>query len=234
MISREDFMDIKAQHARGVYLTDIARNLNVSRKTVQRALKRGTPPRGKRPKRKGSKLDPYKPLIDSQIEDGVLNAVVILHQIKKMGYEGGETILRDYMRPKRPQKKSRSTVRFETAPGRQMQSDWGEHPARVAGREVKAHFCVNTLGYSRKSHFSIFPREDSEHTIEAQQRAFRHFGGASETLVDNQKACVIKRVIKEGKTKRIVFNDSWVDFLSLYGSTPRACKPARPETKALG
>jgi len=40
MISKGDFMEIKAQHERGVYQRDIARNRGVDRKTVSRALKR--------------------------------------------------------------------------------------------------------------------------------------------------------------------------------------------------
>lgn len=37
MISRRDYMEIKAQYERGVYKTDIARSLGIDRKTVQRA-----------------------------------------------------------------------------------------------------------------------------------------------------------------------------------------------------
>jgi transposase len=232
MINRRDYMKIKTQHSRGVYQTDIARNLGIDRKTVARALKRGRPPSRRRPGRRGSKLDPYKPFIDRELSDGVWNAAVILHKLRKMGYEGGETILRDYIKPKRPLKQSKATVRFETEPGVQMQSDWGEHPARIAGKPVTAHFCVNTLGYSRRFHFFITTCEDAEHTCEAQQRAFYHFGGATkEILVDNQKVAVTEHEIKDGRTERLIFNRRWLDFLSHYGCTPKACKPSRPETK---
>src|SRR5659263_468673 len=232
MISRRDFMEIKAQHDRGVYIKDIAADLDVSPKTVSRALKRGSAPPGKRPKARGSILDPYGPFMDSLLEEGVWNAEVILCKLKERGYQGGITLIKDYIRPKRPLRKSRGCVRFETEPGRQMQSDWGEHPVMIAGKPVVAHFCVNTLGCSRRSHFWITDSEDAEHTAEAQQRTFRWFGGATaEVLADNQKAAVIEHVVKNGKTERIGFNEAWLDFLALYGSTGRACKPARPETK---
>ena len=232
MISRRDYMEIKTQRECGVYIKDIAADLDVSPKTVARALKRGSAPPGKRPKARGSILDPHKRFIDSELEAGVWNAEVLLFKLKKRGYEGGITLIKDYIRPKRPLRKSRGCVRFETEPGRQMQSDWGEHPVMIAGKPVVAHFCVNTLGCSRRSHFWITDSEDAEHTAEAQQRAFRWFGGATaEVLVDNQKAAVIEHVVKNGKTERIVFNGAWLDFLALYGSVGRACKPARPETK---
>lgn len=232
MISKGDFMEIKAQHEAGVYIKDIAADLEVSPKTISRALKRGGAPPGKRPKARRSKLDPYKPFIDEETRNGVWNAEVILFKLRRRGYEGGITLVKDYIRPKRPLRKSRATVRFETEPGRQMQSDWGEKAVRIAGKLTVAHFCVNTLGCSRRCHFTVFPCEDAEHTCEAQQRAFNWFGGApAEVLIDNQKVAVVDHVVKEGKTERLIFNESWLDFLSHYGSRGKACKPNRPETK---
>jgi len=94
-------------------------------KTVSRALKRGGPPtRGRR--RRGSALDPYKPRIDDLFDEGVWNAQVILREIQVLGYTGGITVLKNYIHPKRVMRSSRATVRFETPPGRQLQSDWGE------------------------------------------------------------------------------------------------------------
>lgn len=232
MISRRDYMEMKSQREAGVYIKDIASEHNVSPKTVSRALKRGGAPAGKRPKARHSKLDPFKGFIDSQLDSGVWNAEVILFKLRKMGYDGGATLLKDYIRPKRPLRRSKATVRFETEPGVQMQSDWGEMPVRIAGVPTTVHFCVNTLGFSRRSHFWITDCEDSAHTAEAQQRAFSHFKGVpSEVLVDNQKAAVIEHVMKNGRTERVIFNESWLDFLAHYGSVGRACKPGRPETK---
>jgi transposase len=42
---------------------------------------------------------------------------------------------------------------------------------------------------------------------------------------------VVDHLVKEGKTERLIFNEAWLDFLSHYGSTGKACKPNRPETK---
>ncbi len=59
MLRKEDWMDIKAQVSERVYLKDVARELGVHPKTVSRALKRGGPPWGRRPKGRRSKLDPF-------------------------------------------------------------------------------------------------------------------------------------------------------------------------------
>jgi len=124
MLSKEDSFVIQAQLRRGVYQKDIASELGVDPRTIRRALRRGGAPRARG--RRRSKLDPFNPLVDRLLGENVWNGVVILRELQARAYSGGITILRDYIRPKRVLRKSRGTVRFETPPGRQMQSDWGE------------------------------------------------------------------------------------------------------------
>lgn len=228
MLDKEDWMYIKAQLARGVYRKDIAHALGVHPRTVSRTLERGGPPSGKRSGARRSKLDPFKPMVDQLLTEDVWNAVVILRLIQERGYEGGITILRGYIGPKRPLRQSKATVRFETPPGLQMQNDWGEIRTVVGGQKVKVHFNVNTLGYSRRFHFWATDREDAEHTYEGIIRSLEHFGGVPrEVLVDNQKSTVISHRIAEG----VRFNERFVDLAERYGFTPRACRPNRARTK---
>jgi transposase len=227
MLSQEDYIVIRTLKKRGVYHKDIAEQLGVHPKTVSRALQRGGAPQRRRKKRK-SKLDPYKPQIDQLLSEGVWNAVVILREIQAAGYEGGDTILRDYIAPKRALRQSKATVRFETSPGRQMQSDWGEIITEVAGEETKVYFIVNTLGYSRRFHFWCTNSLDAEHTYEGIIRSFEHFGGVTEeVLVDNQKTTVLEN--RNGQPPR--FNERFVDLAGHYGFAPRACQPYRARTK---
>ena len=165
MLAKEDFMVIQALTKRGVYQRDIAETLGVHPKTVQRALRRdGAPPT--RPKRRPSLLDSYRAEVDRLLAEGVWNAVVIFRELQAQGYRGGLSILRDYIRPKRALRPGRATVRFETAPGQQLQSDWGELETVIAGEATVVHFLVNTLGYSRRFHFWCTTCEDAEHTYE--------------------------------------------------------------------
>lgn len=75
MLNKEDWMYINTQRERGVYIKDIATELGVHPKTISRALRRGGPPSGKRSGGRKSRLDPYKPLIDGLLREGVWNAV---------------------------------------------------------------------------------------------------------------------------------------------------------------
>jgi transposase len=226
MLRKEDFMSIKSLHERGVYQKDIALELGVHPKTVSRALKRGRAPAPER-KPRGSKLEPYKPTVDRLLAEGVWNAVVILREIQADGYQGGITVLRQYIAPKRALRPGRATVRFETKPGQQLQNDWGELVVEIAGQPTKVHFLVNQLGYSRRFHFWCTDREDAEHTYEGLIRSLEYFGGVpKEVLVDNQKSAVLEH---PGAGPR--FNERFLDLAEHYGFRPRACRPSRARTK---
>jgi transposase len=225
VLSKEDYLMIQAKARAGVYQKDIALEIGIHPRTVSRALRRGGAPLGKRKPRK-SLLDPHKPFVDKLLEEGVWNAVVIREELQKKGYQGGVSILRDYIRPKRVLRKGKATVRFETVPGQQMQADWGQIVTTIAGRRRRVHFSVSTLGYSRRFHFWAAEREDAEHIYEGIVRSFEHFGGSTdEVLVDNATALVISDA--EGRR----FNPRFVDLAGHYGFTPRACKPYRARTK---
>lgn len=227
MLRKEDFAVIKSLKQRGVYQKDIALELGVHPRTVSRALKRDSPPQRVR-QRSGSKLEPYQPKIDQLLSEGVWNACVILREIQALGYTGGYTILRGYIQPKRALRPGRATVRFETQPGQQLQSDWGEVIVEIAGQSTKVHFIVNELGYSRRFHFWCTDSEDAEHTYEGLIRSFEYLGGVTEeVLVDNQK-CAVLEYPSQGKP---YFNERFVDLAGHYGFTPRACRPYRARTK---
>jgi transposase len=227
MLRKEDYRMIEILKEQGVYLKDIAEGLGVNPRTVGRALRRGGAAMKER-KKQESKLEPYKKTIDRLLSENVWNAQVILREIQAEGYRGGYTIVRDYIQPKRTLRASRATVRFETEPGQQMQTDWGEVMVAIAGKTTKVHFCVNELGYSRRFHFWCTDSEDAEHSYEGIIRSFEYFGGATqEVLVDNQKSAVLQHP-SNGKP---IFNERFVDLAGQYGFTPRACKPYRARTK---
>jgi len=212
----------------GKYLKDIAAELGVHPRTVSRAVARGGAPPGKRPRARRSKLDPYKATVDRLLTEGVWNAVVIWRELQAQGYPGGKSILREYIQPKRVLRPSRATVRFETAPGQQLQHDWGEIETVIAGTPQKLSFAVNTLGYSRRFHFRAAPRADAEYTYESLIRTFEYLGGVpQEVVVDNQKAAVIAHRVGDA----VRFHPRFLDLAGHYGFRPRACRPYRARTK---
>ena len=123
--------DLKAQ---GKSVPEIAHELHLSPNTVRKYLEHPEAvipkPRPPRP----SKLDPFKERIKKWVlEDHCTNCEVIVLRLKEMGYTGGISILKDYIKPLRPLITGHAPVqRYETKPGEQVQFDWGEFVRREA------------------------------------------------------------------------------------------------------
>ena len=212
----------------GRYIKDIAQELGVHPRTIRRALDRNAPGKTGRPSGK-SKLDPYKAWIDQRLGEGVWNAKVLYQEIRDRGYTGEITLVRLYIKPKRTMRPvSRRTVRFETEPGQQLQSDWGEIWTQMGGARTKIYFSVNTLGYSRRFHVWGTESLDAEHTYEGIIRAFEWLGGGTrEVLIDNQKTAVITHRMGEPA----IFHPRFLDLAAHYGFDSKACQPYRARTK---
>lgn len=221
-------MDILTMYRRGVSISEIARQTGHTRKTVRKYVHTRQPPAYKpRPKRP-SILDPYKPYLRRRMGEGVFNCSKLWDEIKRQGYRGGKTILKEFIKPYRDARKELATVRFETEPGKQAQIDWA-HFGEIfhEGRERKLYAFIMTLGYSRAMYLEFTTSQDTEHFFQCQMNAFRYFGGVpGEILVDNLKSAVLWR---DGP--RVGWNPRYLDFAAHYGFIPRACWPYRPQTK---
>lgn len=83
------------------------------------------PTNGLKGRTRPSKLEPCKDAINSMMEQGILNCVVIFERLKEMGYTGGITIIKDYVKPHRPARNAPAVERYGTKPGKQAQMDCG-------------------------------------------------------------------------------------------------------------
>lgn len=139
-------MSIFELHGSGKGIKEISRELGVSRNTVRKYLRvREVPERKPAPKRP-SLLDPYKEKVLELVGKGVLNCVVILREIRQLGYPGGISILKEFVHPFRALRQPEAVMRYETGPGEQAQADWGEVKYIENGRKKRLYFLVLTLG----------------------------------------------------------------------------------------
>ena len=104
MLDVREWAEIRRMHeVEGLSIREIARRTGHDRNTIRRALRRQGPPVYCRPRRP-SKLDPHKPRIHELLaDDATVPSSVIRERIEKEGYEGGKTIVDDYVRELRPQ-----------------------------------------------------------------------------------------------------------------------------------
>lgn len=152
MLRGRDVDQISELKQQGLSIRAIGRLMGYDRKTIRRYLGEAASrpmygPRVPWP----SKLEPFKPYLRERLQAGVWNAAVLLREIRERNYDGGYTILTDWLRPQRQQAEWWAVRRFETPPGKQAQVDWGHLGSLTDGRrEWKLWGFTMTLGYSRR------------------------------------------------------------------------------------
>lgn len=232
MIEIGEFFMIKELYQKGWTISAIAEETGFDRKTVRKYINQSELPQYKtRKPMKGDKkrkLEDYEEYILTRLKEGTTNCVVLLEEIKAMGYKGQMTMLRDFVRVYRQRPNKQASVRYETPPGLQAQMDWaelGEH--FVDGKLQKLYVFVIVLGFSRMKYMEITTTMNLEQLMKCHMNAFAYFNGVpKQILYDNMKTVVIKHSPTE-----IRFNRKFEEFLAYYGIVPKACKPARPQTK---
>ena len=103
---------------------------------------------------RGSKLDPYAEHIDRRMGEGLENCRVLDREVRALGYQGSYSTVAQYVRPRRQHKQPEATMRFETAPGKLAQVDWGQ----LAGGQIATAAAPALHGWKdvvRPSGFSV-------------------------------------------------------------------------------
>jgi transposase len=131
-------------------------------------------------------------------------AVRIHRELAVMGYDGGITILRDFMVPHRPVYRAKVTPRFETEPGRQAQVDVGHFTYRgLEGRLRKTYCLAAVLGYSRMLYVEFIPRPGQMEILKAIRNAFDYLGGVPRPRAGRwSEACRAYWARVKGKVER--------------------------------
>jgi len=209
----------------------ISRELGVSRNTVRSYIGAGGWRAYKQPARR-KVLDRHISWLRERFERHRGNADVVRQEL--IAEKGLVVSLRTIERAVAPYRRAlavqaRVTLRFETAPGRQLQIDFGERLVEIAGDRVKVFLFVATLGYSRRLHVRAFCNERQQSWFDGLEGSFLRFGGIpEEVLFDNARALVIEH---DAATRCVVFNDKLLAFAKHWGFRPRACAPYRARTK---
>ena len=174
----------------GVKKAEIARRLGRSRQTIYNWLKSAD--EEDKPARRTSKLDRFRPYVESRLERFDLPATVLLNELRDRGYDGGITILRDHVATIKDRHVKRIVDRFETEPGRQAQVDWASCGTIVhRGRRRRLSLLVVVLGYSRTMWAQFVVSERRPVLLELLETAFHALGGVPrELLFDNLKQVV--------------------------------------------
>ena len=230
MANYETFQAIKHLYEnKHLNISQIARELNLSRPTVRRQLAKK---RYEKPEVtvRPSKLDPYKERIDGYLKTHEYSAVQICRMIKEDGYDGGEGILRAYVAKVRPPKHT-AYLTLNFAPGESAQVDFGYCGTIQVGEESRRLYVfMMTLCYSRMIYAEFILRQNMEHFLQCHRNAFEYFGGVPEkVMVDNCKVAV-SDASKYGSP---VINAHYADLARHYNFKVAPCGVRKPNEKGI-
>ena len=231
MLDGEEVAAMKRLHELGWGAKRISREFGCARNTVKRYLRESEPVVFRKPERRTA-FDGLDDWLRERFFRHGGNADVIRQELAAehgivIGLRSVELRVQGWRRELAAQK--RATVRFETAPGRQLQIDFGEARVWIGEERVRVHVFVATLGYSRRVHVRASLRERQADWFAGMEGAFLAFGGVpEEVLLDNARALVEHH---DAVTREVRFNARLHAFARYWGFRPRACAPYRARTK---
>ena len=219
MIDYETYCKIHDHRERqGLTITQTARALGLHPETVSK-YSRSENYRQRPGMKRGSRLDQYKGLIVRWLDAHPLSGQQIFQRLREVGYSGGLTVLKDYLRMIRPPRQ-RSFLKLAFARAECAQVDWGEYGSIAVGcTRRKLSFFVMVLCYSRQMYVEFTVSQTMEHFLACHQNAFAVLGVPEKIMVDNLKSAVLKRLVGEAP----VLNPRYVDFARHQGFKIAPC-----------
>jgi transposase len=221
MLSAEQINSIHRLHwSEHWSVRKIARHLHLARRTISQYLV--TPVRSATRRQRASKLDPFKTTIAQLLaQDAKASAMVIAQRLRPLGFDGGLSILKDYLHAVRTETATqRAYVRMEPGAGERFEIDWGHFGALFyQGHARKLYaFCL-VEGHSRKLFVEFTHSQSFETFVRCHIHAFQSMTGiARELWYDNLATAVAEH---DGNLVR--FHPRFLAFAREYSFLPRAC-----------
>jgi transposase len=229
MIDYETFCKIREyREQRGLKVAQIARALDLDRRTVAKWIDE---PRF-RPRQstaRASKLDPFKSQIRQWLENHPYSAQQVFQRLREDGFDGGYSIVKDYVRIVRPRRVP-AFLTLSFAAGECAQVDWGSYGTVAVGEtRRKLSLFVMVLCYSRLLYVELTLNQRMEQFLACHQNAFAYFGNRvpEKIMLDNLKSAVLRRLTGEAPT----FNPHYMDFARHAGFTVIACNKGKGNEK---
>lgn len=206
----------------------IAKRLSMSRNTVRKMLcgTLATKPRPSPPR--GSILEPYKPEIKELLEETpAMKAPAMLERLRPLGYTGGISILRDYLRQTRPRPHREAFLTLDFHPGAAMQVDWGDFGYAIPGCPRRVSALVMALCYSRYLYIEFTLSQTFGTFVRTMERGLAFFNGTTAVdIFDNMKTVVIAH-----NHKTTQFNQRFLAYSRARSFGVRACNPGKGNEK---
>ncbi len=201
MIRLETWLNIRTRYRNGETIQEIARNTGCSKNTVKKYLRCDVPPQQNSQINRAPILARFESEIDALIRESPTIRASRIHTLLRERLEPTITIsaraVRVYVASRRAIVAPREVfVRLVYAPGDQMQFDFKDVIARIAGSEMKLHLFVARLSYSTKWFARCYRTEDRPALFDGLLEACKSFGGVPREGVFDNASTAVKRVLR--------------------------------------
>ena len=231
----EFIAEIRRRHfVGGESVSAIARDLQLSRPTVRKALKALAEPRYTRQRQPAPKPGGFVAQLEQwlDIESRLprrqrRTAARLFEGLQAEGYRGSYDPVQRFVKQWRAGRSAspgvtQAFVPLAFPPGETCQFDWSHEEVELGGTPQTVKLAHFRLAYSRQMFVVAYPRETQEMVFDAHVRAFAFFGGVPTRMVyDNLKTVV--DAIFTGKERQ--FNRRFLTLANHYLFEPVACTP---------
>lgn len=230
VLSKGRWDEVRRLHAlEKLKISEIARRLDIDRKTVRRCLQQREWRPYERTPRTETLLSEHTQFLRERAAQVNYSARILYQELlRERGFAGSYQTVKRFMAPLRAAATVDSVcqMRFETEPGAQSQIDWGQARVHLRTQPVVLHVFVLTLGYSRRGYYRVCANEQLGLFLEAHEAAFEHFGGLTHEHLYDRPRTVCEPVA--GKWR---WNETFRSFAGHWGFEPRLCAAYRAQTK---
>jgi len=221
-------------HRQGLSVSAIAQRAGLDRKTVRKYVAMGLEPPAYGPRQpRPTKVAAFQTYLRQRVAAyPELTGTRLHREIREIGYGGGYTAVKEFLREVRPSPSPGFEARFETPPGRQAQVDFAHFRTEFTddpGVEHVIWLFSLVLGHSRMLWGRFVPRQDMQTLLRCHAAAFEALGGSPAEILYDRMKTVFSR--EDPEAGHIVYNRTLVEFARHHGYLPKACKAYRAKTK---
>ena len=238
----------------GLSQQSIADSCNVSKKTVNRVLKRARElniswPLDKsdtdavlaemffpstKQVRSNKRMPDYDYVHKELLRNGVSKKLLWTEYMEDCHANGEEPLMYSQFcyHIQQDEQKRRATMHINRKPGEQVEVDWAGDPATIidpdTGEITKAYIFVGVMTYSQYAYVEAFLDMKQKSWINAHVHMYEYFGGVARILVpDNCKTAVVHN----GGFKDQQVNETYQEMAEYYGTAIISARVRAPKDK---
>ena len=190
----ETINKVRTRHiVHGQTISQISRDLNLSRNTVRKYLKDNYPLTYQREKQPQPQLGEFYPKLQVMLEHDLQlplhhrrTAKRLFGMLQEEGYQGAYDSVQRAVKVFKEDKKPLSSTVFVPLSfciGEVCQFDWSHETVKIAGIEQRVKVAHFRLAYSRQYFVMAYPNERMEMLLDAHNRACAFFGGVPQKMI---------------------------------------------------